>query len=109
MVDMLGESIAFSGISVDDLDAARTFYRDTLGLVVLDQDGMLFLELAGGHRVLLYPKPDHQPASFTVLNFPVPDVESTVARLTERGVRFETYEGTPVATDESGCSEAADR
>lgn len=102
MVDMLGESIAFSGISVDDLDAARTFYRHTLGLVVLDQDGMLFLELAGGHRVLVYPKPDHRPASFTVLNFPVPDVESAVAQLTERGVHFETYEGTPLATDASG-------
>ena len=99
---MLGDSIPFSGFSVDDLEAASTFYRDTLGLVVLDADGMSFLELAGGHRVLIYPKPDHEPASFTILNFPVADVESAVTRLTEGGVVFEKYEGTAVATDEQG-------
>jgi predicted enzyme related to lactoylglutathione lyase len=63
---------------------------------------MLDLELAGGHRVLVYEKPDHQPATFTVLNFAVEDVPDAVAALTERGVRFERYEGTPVATDEDG-------
>lgn len=99
---MLGESVPFSGFSVDDVAAARDFYRDTLGLVVLEQGGMLFLELTGGHRVLLYPKDDHQPATYTVLNFPVPDVETTVDALTGRGVVFERYEGTPVETDAKG-------
>jgi catechol 2,3-dioxygenase-like lactoylglutathione lyase family enzyme len=99
---MLGQSPAFGGFSVDDVAAARDFYRDTLGLVVLERDGMLWLELAGGHRVLVYPKRDHQPAGYTVLNFPVEDVEAAVAALTARGVRFERYEGTPSATDEKG-------
>ena len=100
---MLGDAPAFSGFSVDDVAAAREFYRGVLGLVVLDRDGnMLDLELAGGHRVLVYEKPDHQPATFTVLNFSVDDVPDAVAALTERGVRFERYEGTPVATDEDG-------
>jgi catechol 2,3-dioxygenase-like lactoylglutathione lyase family enzyme len=100
---MLGDAPACSGFSVDDVAAAREFYRDVLGLVVLDRDGaMLDLELAGGHRVLVYEKPDHQPATFTVLNFSVEDVPDAVAALTERGVRFERYEGTPVATDDDG-------
>jgi catechol 2,3-dioxygenase-like lactoylglutathione lyase family enzyme len=99
---MLNESVAFSGFSVDDIDRAREFYRGTLGLVVLEENGMLWLELTGGHRVLVYPKRDHAPASYTVLNFPVDDVEATVADLTSRGVRFEHYEGTPSATDEKG-------
>ena len=99
---MLGESIPFSGFSVDDVAAARDFYRDTLGLVALEQDGLLFLELTGGHRVLVYPKDDHQPATYTVLNFPVADVETTVDALTGRGVVFERYEGTPLETDAKG-------
>jgi catechol 2,3-dioxygenase-like lactoylglutathione lyase family enzyme len=100
---MLGDAPAFSGFSVEDVAAARTFYRDVLGLVVLDRDGgMLDLELAGGHRVLVYERPGHQPASFTILNFSVEDVPATVAALTERGVRFEHYEGTAAATDDDG-------
>jgi catechol 2,3-dioxygenase-like lactoylglutathione lyase family enzyme len=99
---MLNESVAFSGFSVDDIERAREFYRGTLGLVVLEENGMLWLELTGGHRVLVYPKPDHAPASFTVLNFPVDDIEATVTDLTDRGVLFEKYEGTPLATDEKG-------
>jgi catechol 2,3-dioxygenase-like lactoylglutathione lyase family enzyme len=99
---MLNESVAFSGFSVDDIEQAREFYRGILGLVVLEENGMLWLELAGGHRVLVYAKPDHAPASFTVLNFPVDDIEATVADLTDRGVQFEKYEGTPLATDEKG-------
>lgn len=99
---MLNESVAFSGFSVDDIEQAREFYRGTLGLVVLEENGMLWLELTGGHRVLVYPKGDHAPASFTVLNFPVSDIEATVADLTGRGVLFERYEGTPLATDEKG-------
>lgn len=99
---MLHESVAFSGFSVDDLDKAREFYRGTLGLVVLEENGILWLELAGGHRVLVYPKDDHVPATFTILNFPVEDVEATVDDLTALGVRFERYEGTPLETDEKG-------
>jgi catechol 2,3-dioxygenase-like lactoylglutathione lyase family enzyme len=99
---MLSESIAFSGFSVNDIDRAREFYRGILGLVVLEENGMLWLELTGGHRVLIYPKRDHVPATYTVLNFPVDSVEATVADLTDRGVQFERYEGTPSATDETG-------
>ena len=100
---MLSDAPAFSGFSVDDVAAARDFYREVLGLVVLDRDGgMLDLELAGGHRVLVYEKPDHRPATFTVLNFSVEDVPDTVAALSAKGVRFERYEGTPVATDDDG-------
>jgi catechol 2,3-dioxygenase-like lactoylglutathione lyase family enzyme len=99
---MLGSAPAFSGFSVDDIAVAREFYRGVLGLVVLERDGMLDLELGGGQRVLVYPKADHQPATYTVLNFTVRDVTAAVAGLTERGVRFEHYEGTPVETDEDG-------
>ncbi|HEY0218104.1 MAG TPA: VOC family protein [Cellulomonas sp.] len=99
MVDL---SHAFSGFSVDDVPAARTFYNDVLGLPVTEDHGMLFLTFSG-HRVLVYPKgPEHAPASFTVLNFPVPDVPAAVAELRGRGVVFEHYEGTPAATDEDG-------
>jgi catechol 2,3-dioxygenase-like lactoylglutathione lyase family enzyme len=91
---------AFSGFSVDDVDAARRFYADDLGLTVSGDD-MLWLEIGGGARVLVYPKGEaHAPASFTVLNFPVADVPGTVAALRERGVAFERYAGTPVETDD---------
>lgn len=100
---MLADSPAFSGFSVDDADAARRFYEDTLGLRVTVQpemDGMLRLHLGGGTEVLVYAKPNHTPASFTVLNFPVPDVEEAVDALTARGIRFEQYEYPP--TDAKG-------
>ncbi|NHA67451.1 VOC family protein [Phycicoccus flavus] len=99
---MLSDSAAFSGFSVDDLDAARTFYGETLGLVTRSGGPGFYLELTGGTTVLVYPTKSHQPASYTVLNFPVDDVEATVARLAERGVRFERYEGTPAQTDDDG-------
>lgn len=99
---MLRESTAFSGFSVDDVPSARAFYADTLGLDVVEENGMLTIELAGGGRVLAYAKPDHVPATFTVLNFPVPDIEAAVAALTQRGVRFEHYEGTQIETDALG-------
>ncbi|GLZ38288.1 VOC family protein [Actinokineospora sp. NBRC 105648] len=89
---MLGESKAFSGFSVDDIPAARAFYADTLGLRVSEANGMLHLHLGGGHDTLVYPKPNHVPAEFTILNFPVPDIEAAVDGLTERGVAFERYE-----------------
>lgn len=99
---MLGESKAFSGFSVSDLAAAKTFYGDTLGLRVTEANGMLTLHLAGDTPVLVYPKDDHVPASFTILNFPVDDVEEAVDELTQRGVTFERYEGTPLETDAKG-------
>jgi catechol 2,3-dioxygenase-like lactoylglutathione lyase family enzyme len=99
---MLTESKAFSGFSVDDPEKARRFYEDTLGLRVSEEEmpGMLRLHLGSGADVLVYPKADHTPATFTVLNFPVPDVEKAVDQLTARGVRFEHYENPP--TDEKG-------
>jgi catechol 2,3-dioxygenase-like lactoylglutathione lyase family enzyme len=99
---MLTESKAFSGFSVDDAEKARRFYEDTLGLRVSDVEmpGLMRLHLGSGADVLVYPKDDHTPATFTVLNFPVPDVEKAVDQLTARGVRFEHYENPP--TDEKG-------
>ncbi|RYP88914.1 VOC family protein [Nocardioides guangzhouensis] len=99
---MLAQSAAFSGFSVDDLAAARAFYADTLGLDVTEENGMLTLHLAGDRPVLVYSKPDHQPATFTILNFPVSDVEAAVDGLSARGVVFEHYEGTEVETDAKG-------
>ncbi|MEV7673690.1 VOC family protein [Streptomyces sp. NPDC088752] len=94
---MFGETSAFSGFSVDDIDAARRFYGETLGLEV-EESGpegmeMLLLVLAGGARVLVYPKEDHAPASFTILNFQVDDIERTVDELVGRGVTLERYPG----------------
>ena len=104
---MLETSQAFSGIAVKDLDASRQFFAGVLGLRVDENDmGMLVLRLAGGRSVLLYPKPDHVPATYTVLNFPVDDVAGTVAALTGRGVAFEHYEGTPAQTDDDGVVRA---
>ncbi len=99
---MLADSPAYSGFSVDDLDAARRFYEETLGLHTSDveMNGICRLQLGGGGFVLVYAKSDHTPATFTVLNFPVPDVEKAVDDLTARGVRFERYENPP--TDEKG-------
>jgi catechol 2,3-dioxygenase-like lactoylglutathione lyase family enzyme len=99
---MLAQSAAFSGFSVDDVPAARAFYADTLGLEVTEENGMLTLHLAGDRPVIVYPKPDHQPATFTILNFPVSDVEAAVDGLTARGVVFERYEGTEIETDAKG-------
>ena len=100
---MLADSPAFSGFSVDDPEAAKAFYTDTLGIPVEDRPGGMFaLKLAGGRDTLVYPSPNHAPASYTVLNFPVPDIETTVDELARRGVVFEKYEGTPMATDAKG-------
>lgn len=93
---MLQAEEAFSGFSVDDLDVAKSFYRDTLGLSVDDrhQDvGMIMLQVAGGKGIFVYGKEGHQPATYTVLNFAVDDVEREVDELAERGVEFERYEG----------------
>ncbi len=92
---MLTDSRAFSGFAVDDLEAAKSFYGDTLGLKTsaVDAMGLLTLHLAGGNDVMIYPKPDFEPATYTILNFPVDDVDAAVDALGERGVRFERYEG----------------
>ena len=99
---MLGNSKAFSGFSVNDVSEARKFYEATLGLRVSEDNGMLTLHIAGGRDVLVYPKDDHTPASFTILNFPVDNVESAVDELTRRGVRFERYPGMDADMDEKG-------
>ena len=90
---MLRDSHPFSGFSSNDIAAAKRFYGETLGMEVSEEDGMLTLHLAGGARVLVYPKPNHEPASFTVLNFPVSDIDAAVEQLTAAGVTFEHYEG----------------
>jgi catechol 2,3-dioxygenase-like lactoylglutathione lyase family enzyme len=81
----------FGSFAVDDLAAARTFYGETLGLQV-SEDGPLMVHLAGDQRILVYPKPDHMPASFTILNFPVDDIDQAVAELPARGVPIQHYE-----------------
>ncbi|HET8950948.1 MAG TPA: VOC family protein [Solirubrobacteraceae bacterium] len=97
---MLGESKAFSGFAVGDIEAARAFYADTLGLKVTEENGMLTLHLAGERPTLVYPKEDHEPATYTILNFPVDDIDAAVDALMEKGVAFELYEGAP--QDEKG-------
>lgn len=89
---MFKDTRAFSGFAVDDIERARAFYGDTLGLSVSEENGMLMLHIAGGTEILVYPKPDHTPATFTVLNFPVPDIDRAVDDLAARGVRFERYD-----------------
>jgi catechol 2,3-dioxygenase-like lactoylglutathione lyase family enzyme len=88
---MFKDTKAFSGFSVDDIPAAKEFYASTLGLDVGEDHGMLRLQIAGGNPVLVYPKPNHVPAEYTVLNFPVADIEATARELTDRGVTFERY------------------
>lgn len=103
----LRESPAFSGFSVDDLDRAREFYEQVLGLrtTPVEMDGLLRLHVGGDRSVLVYAKgADHSPATYTVLNFPVPDVDAAVAELTGRGVEFLQYDAPP--TDETGVMRA---
>jgi len=92
---------AFSGFSVSDIQKAKKFYGETLGLEISETHGLLNLHLAGGTTVLIYPKPNHIPATFTILNFPVDNIEDAVDKLTKSGVRFERYEG-DIKTDEKG-------
>jgi predicted enzyme related to lactoylglutathione lyase len=92
---MLAQSEAFSGFAVDDLEAAKEFYGTTLGLRTSEEYGLLTLHLAGDRPTLVYPKPDHAPATYTILNFRVEDIDRAVDELVERGVRFERYDGMP--------------
>jgi catechol-2,3-dioxygenase len=101
---MLRESHAFSGYSVNDLQAAKNFYTETLGLNVTEQPEGLAIELTGGGMVFLYAKPNHEPATFTVLNFPVEKIEDAVAELEKRGVKFEHYDMPDLKTDSDGIA-----
>jgi predicted enzyme related to lactoylglutathione lyase len=101
---MFKDTKAFSGFSVDDIPKAKTFYGDTLGLAVSEENGMLQLHLAGGGEIIVYPKPNHAPASFTILNFAVDDIETAADELAERGVSFERYDG--MDADERGIHRA---
>lgn len=100
---MLADTKAFSGFAVDDLKRAEEFYGGTLGLkteLLDEENGLLTLHLAGDRPTLVYRSPGFTPASYTILNFPVDDIDATVERLSERGVEFERYEGMP--QDEKG-------
>jgi catechol 2,3-dioxygenase-like lactoylglutathione lyase family enzyme len=99
---MFRSSHAFSGFSTNDIPKAKQFYGETLGLDVTEENGMLNLRLAGGGRVLIYPKDNHEAATFTVLNFPVENIDQAVDGLTNAGVEFERYEGT--GQDERGIA-----
>ena len=99
---MFANTKAFSGFAVDDIAKAREFYEGTLGLKVSEESGLLTLHLAGGRDTLVYPKPDYVPATYTILNFDVDDVEQAVDDLVARGVRFERYDG--FDQDEQGIS-----
>ena len=90
---MLKDSHAFSGFSTNDLAKSKEFYGQTLGLEVTEENGMLTLHLAGGGSVLIYPKDNHEAATFTVLNFPVKDIDRAADGLIQAGIRFERYEG----------------
>jgi catechol 2,3-dioxygenase-like lactoylglutathione lyase family enzyme len=90
---MFTDTKAFSGFAVDDVEKARAFYADTLGLKVSEDSGLLTLEIAGERPTIVYPRPNHTPAEYTILNFPVDDIEQTVDELASRGVEFERYEG----------------
>ncbi|MGB2711370.1 MAG: VOC family protein [Conexibacter sp.] len=97
---MFANTKAFSGFAVDDVARAQEFYGETLGLETSVEHGLLTLHLAGERPTLVYPKPDFAPATYTILNFPVGDIEATVDALVDRGVRMERYEG--FAQDERG-------
>ena len=101
---MFENTRAFSGFAVDDLAAARQFYGKTLGLKTSEQYGLLTLHLAGGRDTLVYPKPDHEPATYTILNFEVDDIDAAVDELVRRGVHIERYEG--LGQDDKGINRA---
>jgi catechol 2,3-dioxygenase-like lactoylglutathione lyase family enzyme len=105
---LLADTKAFSGFAVDDLDAAKRFYGEILGLrvsVMDEENGLLSLHLAGDRDTLIYLKPDFVPATYTILNFQVGDIDSVVDELASRGVAFERYEG--FEQDENGVSRQA--
>ena len=101
---MFANTRAFSGFAVDDIEAAKKFYGETLGLRTSEQYGLLTLHLAGDRDTLVYPKPDHAPASYTILNFQVDDIDAAVDELVRRGVSLEKYDG--MGQDEKGINRA---
>ena len=101
---MFANTEAFSGFAVDDVAKAREFYDGTLGINTSEQHGIMTLHLAGGRDTIVYPKPGHVPAEYTILNFRVADIDAAVDELTARGVRFERYEG--MGQDEKGINRA---
>jgi catechol 2,3-dioxygenase-like lactoylglutathione lyase family enzyme len=107
MKSMFKDSKAFSGFSVDDLDRAKKFYGEILELdVTKNEMGLLELHIKGSNNIVIYPKPNHIPATFTVLNFPVRNIEQTVDELINKGIRFKQYED-PIKTDEKGICRAS--
>ena len=101
---MFKNTQAFSGFSVDDIQKAKAFYGQTLGLEVTEANGALQLHIANRTPVFVYPKADHTPATYTILNFPIDDIEKTVDELYKRGVRFEIYNNEYLKTDEKGIA-----
>jgi catechol 2,3-dioxygenase-like lactoylglutathione lyase family enzyme len=99
---MLHDSHAFSGFSTNDIEQARQFYGETLGLDITEQMGVLNVTFAGGGVTVIYPKDNHEPATFTVLNFPVDDIDAAVDRLVAAGITMERYEG--LGQDERGIA-----
>ena len=105
---MFADTKVFSSFAVKDIEAAKKFYGETLGLSVSEPtEGLLQLDSASEPGVLVYIKPDHVPATFTVLNFPVDDIDRAVDALTERGVRFEHYDDEQLKTDDKGINREA--
>ena len=104
---MFEHTKVFSSFSVNDIEEAKKFYQDTLGLGVRSIEmgpGLLELNIEGSIPIMIYPKPDHVPATFTVLNFPVNDVEKAVDELTQKGVKFQHYDMEQLKTDEKGIA-----
>jgi catechol 2,3-dioxygenase-like lactoylglutathione lyase family enzyme len=99
---MLKESRAFSGFSTNDLEKSREFYADKLGLNVTEENGNLNLHLEGGGTVFIYPKDNHEPATYTALNFPVKDIDEAVDSIARAGIQLERYEG--IEQDERGIA-----
>ena len=99
---MLKHSKAFSGFSVNDIQKAKKFYSEVLGLKVTDNPmGLIELNIEGSNKIIVYPKPNHEPATFTILNFPVDNIDKAVDELISKGIKFEQYEG-EIKTDEKG-------
>lgn len=109
---MFKDSKAFSSFSVNDSEKAKEFYGKTLGLEVTgvpEMEGLLNVNISGSNSLMVYPKPNHEPATFTVLNFPVKNVEKAVDELTKKGVKFEKYDDPQIKTNEKGIAGGEDR
>jgi catechol 2,3-dioxygenase-like lactoylglutathione lyase family enzyme len=102
---MLGNSKAFNGFAVPDIEEARRFYGETLGIETSEENGLLTLHLAGDRPTMIYLKPDFEPATYTILNFPVDDIDAAVDELVSRGVEIERYDG--FGQDEKGIARDA--